>query len=436
MTRAQSRKSFLICTWEGGGNVPPMLAAARRLVAAGHTVRIMSEHCNRPEAEATGGRFVPYTQAPSRRDKKAAGGIIRDYDAPTPEEGIWRVIDNVMCGPALAYARDVLADLGREPADAIMSTDLLFGPMMAAEKSGTPLVVLGANVSLFPVPGIPPVGSGLLPPKTDEERALHATIAEGVRALFDRGLPTLNVARGALGLAPLMHAVDQVGVATKILHATSRAFDFAPEHLPGNMAYVGPLLDDPSVNVPWQSPFDASDERPLVLVSFSTTFQNQGSAVQRTLDALTTLPVRALVTLGPALDASEFRAPDNAILCAHAPHQAVMQESAAVVSHGGHGTVIRALANGVPLLVMPMGRDQNDNATRVVARGAGEKLDPAAASDAIRDALSRIVFEPSYRSAAQRLKAAIADEMANSPVLQILEEVASASPFEEHVNAA
>ncbi len=173
-----------------------------------------------------------------------------------------------------------------------------------------------------------------------------------------------------------------------------------------------------------------------MLVSFSTTFQNQGDAVQRALDAVATLPVRGLVTLGPALEASAFRAPDNAVLCARAPHQAVMQEAAAVVSHGGHGTVIRALANGVPLLVMPMGRDQNDNAVRVTARGAGESLDPKAAADTIREALARVVFEPSYRRAAQSLKAAIAAEMASSPIVSILEEVANARPFAQRSDAA
>jgi len=436
MAMNTSRKSFLLTVWEGGGNVPPMLAVARRLDAAGHDVRIMSDHCNRPESEATGARFVPYTTAPSRRDKSAATDIIRDYEASTPEEGMGRVIDNVMCGPALAYARDVLAELDREPAHAVISTDLLFGPMIAAEKSHTPLAVLGGNISLFPMPGVPPMGPGLLPAKTDEQRALHAAIADGSRALFNRGLPALNAARRTLALAPLSHVFDQVEVASRIVHATARAFDFAPDEVPEEMVYVGPLLDDPSVKETWRSPFARDDGRPLVLVSFSTTFQNQGDAVRRAIEAVANLPVRALVTLGPALEASAFRAPDNVVLCARAPHQAVMEQAAAAVSHGGHGTVIRALANGVPLLVMPMGRDQNDNATRVVARGAGESLDPRAAADQIREALSRVVFELSYRRAAQALKAAIAEEMANSPLLQVLEEVASARPFVQRDNAA
>src|SRR5207248_8948080 len=60
----------------------------------------------------------------------------------------------------------------------------------------------------------------------------------------------------------------------------------------------------------------------------------------------------------------------NVHVCASAPHSELLKQAAVVVTHAGHGTVIRALAAGVPLVCMPMGRDQNENAARVVFRGA------------------------------------------------------------------
>ena len=63
-----------------------------------------------------------------------------------------------------------------------------------------------------------------------------------------------------------------------------------------------------------------------------------------------------------------------------------MARAALVVTHCGHGTVMRALSHGRPMLCLPMGRDQNDNAARVVARGAGLRLGADAAPPAIRSA--------------------------------------------------
>ena len=81
-----------------------------------------------------------------------------------------------------------------------------------------------------------------------------------------------------------------------------------------------------------------------------------------------------------------------------------------MVTHAGHGSAIRPVLAGVPLLCLPMGRDQPDNAARIVARGAGLRLDPAASPDAIGAAVMRLVEEPGFRDAARRWGAAIRAE--------------------------
>ena len=276
-----------------------------------------------------------------------------------------------MTGPALAYAQDTLAELARRPADLVVSSEMLLGVMAAAEAAKRPLAVLSTNVSLFPLPGVPPMGTGLLPARNEAERQQHADFARQARGLFNGGLPALNAARAALGLAPLADVEDQLAAAGRILLGTSRAFDFAPDRLPERVRYVGPQLDEPAWAGGWASPFPANDPRPLLLVAFSTTFQDQGGLVQRVIAALDGLPVRALVTLGPALDPAGLQGAPNVVVAPGAPHDPVMREAAVVVCHGGHGTVMRALTHRLPLLCLPMGRDQDDNAARVTARGAG-----------------------------------------------------------------
>ena len=416
---------FLFATWEGGGSVPPVLSVASRLVARGHRVRVMSDACNEPETRAAGAEFVPWREAPSRPDKSAATDVIRDFEVGTPEEVIARLRERIMCGPALAYARDLSAELDRRPADLVVSSEMLLGAIAAAESRRQPLALLACNIPLFPVKGIPPFGPGLMPATSDEERALHAEIAAGSRAMFNLGLPSLNAARAALGLGPLDNLFDQLNAADRILLATAKAFDFPAEELPGHIRYVGPQIGEAPWAEPWASPWPAEDRRPLVLVSFSTSFQDQAASLQRVIDAVGSLSVRGLVTLGPALSESEMRGADNVVLRRTAPHNQVMRQAAIVVTHCGHGTVSRALAQGVPLLCMPMGRDQNDNAARVVARGAGLALAPDASSAEIANALQRLLNEPAFRAAAGRLGAQVAAEAASPAVIDELEELAA-----------
>ena len=94
-----------------------------------------------------------------------------------------------------------------------------------------------------------------------------------------------------------------------------------------------------------------------------------------------------------------------------------MKEVSLVVTHGGHGTVSRALSHGLPLLVMPMGRDQGDIAARVEASGVGLILAPTATEAEIAAAISRLVEEPQFRAAARRLGDIVAAEMGKSSLL-------------------
>jgi UDP:flavonoid glycosyltransferase YjiC (YdhE family) len=307
--------------------------------------------------------------------------------------------------------------------------------MIAAEVTKVPLALYGPNLSLFPVPGLPPLGAGLSPARTPAEQAEHDAIRAAFTVLMNGGLIDLNRARAHFGLHPIADVAEQVAVARRHLLGTSRAFDFPVDTLPPHVRYVGPQLDDPSWAQPWRSPWHSDDARPLVLVGFSTTDQDHADLVERTIQALASLPVRALVTLGPALDGHRFQTTADIHLCASAPHSAILREAAAVVTHAGHGTVMRALVAGVPLLCLPMGRDQNDNAARVVARDAGLSLAPTASVADIRGSIDRILSEPKYRHGARRLGTAIKADLSSSTVVAELEEIARKDLTEPYLKA-
>src|SRR5215510_3338254 len=110
-------RKFLFTHWEGGGNTPPMLAIVRRLVARGHEVRVLSDACNQAEVEAVGAWFAPWKRIPQRTDKSAAGDPIKDWEVRSPLALIPRMRDRLLVGPSLAFAQDLLEEIGRFPAD-------------------------------------------------------------------------------------------------------------------------------------------------------------------------------------------------------------------------------------------------------------------------------------------------------------------------------
>lgn len=415
---------LLFTTFDGGGNVAPIMGVVAKLAGRGHHVRVMSDQVNAGEVAPTGARFVSWTRAPNKSARHRDLDP-QDWAAATQEEALQGMIQHFLCGTAYAYAADVMAELEREPADLVINFDMLLGVMVGCEARRQKLALLSTMISMFPLPGVPPFGPGLAPARSDADRALHRDVARRTTELFDTGLATLNEARAALGLAPLRHVLDQADAAAVRWLGTARAFDFAPEVVPECVRYVGPLVRDPVWAARWRSPWPQSDRRPLVVIGFSTSFQNHAACVQRVIDACASLPVRVLVTLGGSLHVEELTAAGNTVIVENAPHTEVMRDAAVVVTHGGHGTVMTALICGAPLLVMPHGRDQDDNAARVTARGAGLSLAASSSVAEVRGALRKLLEDESFAASARRLGEAIASEARESRLIEEIESLAA-----------
>lgn len=426
-TEAIRPRRFLFVLWDGGGNVPPQLAVARRLVERGHAVRVLAPRVLEARIAATGAGFVPYRQAPEHEGAVPERDLLQDWAARTPLGAAARARDRLMLAPAPAFARDVLAALEDEPADVVAPDYLLLGAYLGAERAGRPVAALIHHIYPLPAPGLPPFGEGFMPARGPAGRVRDAAFGRLFARFYDAGLPRLNAARAELGLAPLASVFDLFARLDRALVLTRRAFDFPAAELPANVRYVGPPLDGSEGEPAWAGPWPVDDRRPLVVASFSTTFQRQADTVRRVMTALSTLPVRALVTAGPALDPAAFAAPPNGVVAPYVPHRRVFPQADLVISHGGHGTVIAALAAGVPVLCLPMGRDQGDVAARVVWHGAGLRLPSRARPAAIRRAAGRLLGEPRFRDGARRLAHALADEDGAGGAAAELEALAGAA---------
>jgi MGT family glycosyltransferase len=169
-----------------------------------------------------------------------------------------------------------------------------------------------------------------------------------------------------------------------------------------NVRHVGRVLAGVGSDAGWAPPA-GGDDRSLVVVSMGTTPMDEGPVVQRVLAALAEEPVAVLALLGAHLDPADLPLPANAAASGYVRHAAVLPHAAVTVCHGGLGTVLASLAAGVPLVCLPLGRDQPDNAAAVERAGVGRTVDPAAGPDAIRDAVAGVLGDPTYRRAAAAL---------------------------------
>ena len=397
---AGERRKFLFALWDGGGNVTQQLTLARRLTERGHSVRVLTEDRLADAVMGAGCRFEPFVRAPNRADPDE--DLIRDWEARTPLGAFARARDNIVMGPAPAYAADTRAALDRETVDVLVSDYMLLGVPIAGEAAGVPTAAIVHHIYIFPEPGKPAPGPGFLPSDRALARARDRLVTRMFLALFNRGLGAVNRARREQGLEPLDHVLNQMDHVDLVLILTSEGFDFVGSGRPSHVRYAGPVLADPAWVEPWRSPW-SDDDLPLVVVSFSSTYMSQERVLVRTIQALSELPVRVLVTTGPAVDPRRLPRPTNVVAVRSAPHAEIFPHAAAVVTHAGMGTVTRALTSGVPLLCLPMGRDQLDIAARVVHAGAGLRLRPGAPRRAIARAVERLIGDPSFREAARKV---------------------------------
>lgn len=158
--------------------------------------------------------------------------------------------------------------------------------------------------------------------------------------------------------------------------------------------------------------FDLLPPGPVVYVTLGTIWNTDLEVFRTVIDALHE-HVNVIVTVGHQNDpASLGGQPHNVIVRRYIPQQALLPWCDAIVAHGGSGTVLGALAHGVPLLVVPQGADQWSNAVQVVAAGAGRRLLRNELSTAsVQEAVMALLTDPSYR----RVALNIGDEIAAMP---------------------
>lgn len=280
----------------------------------------------------------------------------------------------------VADFRAAVAEVG--PDLALVDTNT-FGAKAAAEADGLTWAEARPYLIEDPAPGVPPFGLGLHPKPGPLGRVRDAVLGR-VAARFDEKarLPTINAGRDAAGLPRLESAAEGRHRSPLTLYFTAVPFEYERPMPPG-VLMVGAGTWDPPGELPAAIP---QDDRPLVLVGCSSEFQDDGAIAAAAIEGLAG-DYRLVVTTA-GVDPSTLPRGGDAVVERFLPHSPILDQASVLVCHGGMGATQKALAKGVPVCVVPWGRDQLDVGVHVEEAGAGvalsrKKLSPQRLADAV-----------------------------------------------------
>jgi MGT family glycosyltransferase len=326
-----------------------------------------------------------------------------DWRARTPVGALQDNL-NVFFERARYEGPDLRGAIEEERPDVLLIDINTWGAMAVAETTGMPWATWCPYFLPTPSRDAPPFGLGLPPARGPLGRLRDRLLSPVLLGLYNRPAPELDAVRAELGAPPVRRIERAMLRAPLMLYMTAEPFEYPRSDWSGSVRLVGPgIWDPPADAVPWLEEM----ERPLVLVTCSTEFQNDGKLVQVALEALAGEDVEVVVTTA-GVDPSSFTPPPNVRIERFVPHRPVLERAACVVCHGGMGITQKALAAGVPVCVVPFGRDQFDVARHVEVAGAGSRLPasrlrPERLRSAVREAMSK-------KDGAERIAAAFVSD--------------------------
>ncbi|MCB0827270.1 MAG: glycosyltransferase family 1 protein [Solirubrobacterales bacterium] len=295
---------------------------------------------------------------------------IDDWKAGSPRKALGRSV-GVFTARAEYDAPDLQRAIAEHDPDLLIVDINSWGAMAAAEASGLPWAVFCPYPLALSSPDVPPFGPGLRPATGPlgrlRDRMLRPLFVGGLEKVM---VPGINGVRSGLGLEPVSAIDDAFGAPDLLLYMTAEPFEYQRSDWPDNIVMTGPCEWDPPAEVPaWLERVD----QPIVLVTTSSEFQDDGRLAQTALDGLSDEPVFVVATV-PAGDPATYRVPGNARVERFVPHAPILDRAVCAVTHGGMGATQKALARGVPVCAVPFGRDQLEVARRVEVAGAGTRL--------------------------------------------------------------
>ena len=389
--------TFLAFTSPAAGHTFPLVPGLLALQERGHAVHLRTAP-NLVDTVRAAGLCVESV------DPRIPAIAARDYEAKSPQERLTRGLENLMeRGPY--EAEELRRAIEATRPDVLLVDMNAYGAVVGAEASGLPWATTQPTLLAYPDDDVPPYGLGLRPARGPLGRVRDRVLTRAIVRMYGKAmLPGINRLRRDAGLNELGHVIEHVEAPQRLIVLTGEPLEYPRKHVPGFVRFVGAGLWDPRAATPdWL----LEEGDPWVLVTCSTEYQGDEALAAAAIEGLRDEPVRVVVTMADAYGAS-LPVAANARVERFVPHGPLLARAAAVVSHGGMGIVQKSVAAGVPLAVVPFGRDQPEVGRRVVECGAGvmlsaKRLTPARLRGAVREAIAR---KSGAEAAGARLRAA------------------------------
>jgi MGT family glycosyltransferase len=380
-----------------------MTALARRLQERGHHVTIFGIADTEASVRAAGVDFSLIGESDYPL------GTLQKLDRRLGElkglESFRFTVDRVK-NTARMVLRDGPEAVSRARVDAILADEADMGGNVA-EFLGLPFVSIACFPPLIQDDRIPPFCFGWRAGRSWWSRLRNRLGLQLLSRVASPIFEVVNEQRKAWGLKPLLRSTDALSPLAQIAQLP-RALEFDIGELPPQVHYTGPFVDErhrPKVDFPWER----LNGRPLVYASLGT-LQNGSEEIFRTIAAACAgIDVQLLISLGGGLDPKRLGVlPGDPVVAPYVPQLEILKRAAAVITHAGLNTTLESLAEGVPLVCVPLGNDQPGVAARVAARGAGVVVPRSRLSARrLRAAVLAVLLERKYRRAAGEIQAAM-----------------------------
>jgi MGT family glycosyltransferase len=369
----------LVAAFGDPGHVFPAISLGKALAARGHEVVVETWEERRAAVEGAGLGF-------------AAAEEYRMFPPPEPDSAD---------GQHAAEAARALLPLLEEMRPHVAVSDILtLAPALAAERAGVPLATLIPHIYPVVEPGLPFFAIGLRPPRTPIGRAAWKAGQRALNVGLEHGRRDLNLQRRRLDLPPIERFHGGISPDLALV-ATFPQLEY-PRRWPAGVEVTGPMtfeVPHPRIELP-------PGEQPLILVAPSTAHDSGNHLVRTALEAFAGKPVRVVATTNRVAPQSPIEVPANAVLVDWLSYSQLMPAASLVISHGGHGTVARALGAGTPVLICPIAGDMSETAMRVSWAQAGLSLPwRLCRPQPLRWATRRILGDPSFAARAGQIAA-------------------------------
>jgi len=387
----------------GTGHINPMTALAFRLQERGHEVILFGIRDIEARVRAAGIGFCPIGES------DYPPGALETLDRVLAQKkglATFRFTVDRVRNTARMVLRDGPDAVRRSNIDALLVDEADMGGSVA-EYLDLPFVSIAFFPPLMKGDRIPPFCFGW---KAGQGRLSRLRNRLGMRFLSRVAAPIyteVNAQRSRWGLKPLKHAADALSALAQITQLPA-ALEFEVGPPSPLLYYTGPFVNAsrrPPVDFPW----DRLDGRPLLYASLGTLQNGAEEIFRKIAQACVGLDVQLVISLGGGLDpASLGKLRGKPLVVRYAPQLEIVKRAAAVITHAGLNTTLESLAEGVPLVCLPLGNDQPGVAARVAAHGAGIVISRRRlTAKRLRSAIIAVLHQAKYRAAARRLGIAI-----------------------------